>query len=233
MLEKKILIIEDNLALLEWLEQGFLFVGYQVYTAADGETGLRCFLTHQPDVVVLDVMLPTMTGWEVCRQIRKRSTVPIIFITGMGSDEENIASLREGADDYLFKPFSLDVLIAKVETLLWRNNLPFSPRANAHYCDDYLVVDMRTCDVFIEGEPVHLRPKEFELLVYLVNRAGQIIPHEQIVRDVWGWKEGDYIRNVHLYVGRLRQKIEPDPRNPSYIITVPWKGYRFRKQSHS
>lgn len=233
MAAKKILIIEDDLALLGWLEQGFLFTGYQVYTAAEGETGLRRFLEHQPDAIVLDINLPTITGWEVCRRIRKQSNVPIIFITGMGSTEENVESLREGADDYLFKPFSIEVLIAKVEALLWRSGLPLTPRSNGYYCDDHLAVDTRTRDVFIRGESVHLRPKEFELLAYLVNRAGQIISHEQIVRDLWGWEGEDYHRNVHLYVGRLRRKIEPNPRKPSYILTVPHLGYRFRKRTNS
>jgi two-component system KDP operon response regulator KdpE len=226
--EKKILIIDDDVELLRWLEQAFREMGYQVYTIQDGEVGLRYLLDHHPDAVILDLLLPGLDGWETCRRMRQHSTVPIISITGMGSEEDYVEILNAGADDCLLKPFRFDVLLAKVEALLRREGLPAAPNSQ-FYCDDNLAVDLLAHEVFVQGQPVHLGPKEYELLTYLVRRAGQVLPHHQILRDVWDLNGDDHVRNVHLYIGRLRQKIETNPRRPRYILTVPRIGYRFKK----
>ncbi|MCL4294079.1 MAG: response regulator transcription factor [Anaerolineae bacterium] len=229
--DKKILIIDDDVELLRWLEQAFREMGYQVYTTQDGEAGLHQLEEYRPDAVILDLLLPGLDGWETCRRMRQHSTVPIISITGMGSEEDYVEILNAGADDCLLKPFRFDVLLAKVEALLRREGLPASPNSQ-FYCDDTLAVDLLAHEVFVQGQPVHLGPKEYELLTYLVRRAGQVLPHHQILRDVWDLNGDDQIRNVHLHISRLRQKIEADPRRPRYILTVPRIGYRFKKPSH-
>lgn len=227
--EKKILIIDDDVALLDWLEKTFRALSYQVHTAEEGETGLHQLREHHPDAVILDLLLPTLSGWETCRRIRQHSAVPIVIITGVGSEEDCIDLLKEGADDCLLKPFRFDLLLAKVEALLRREGLPTSPNTSHFYCDDHLAVDLLAHDVFVQGEAVHLGPKEYELLAYLVRRADRVLPHQQILQDVWNLRGDDHVRNVHLYIGRLRQKIEANPRRPRYILTVPRIGYRFKK----
>ncbi len=226
---KRILLIDDDRALLWLLEQAFIKTGYQVCTADDGAEGLRQLFDQRPDVVILDVMMPTMDGWETCRRIRQLSNVPIIMFTGLGSEEANIRSLKAGADDHLVKPLKLQVLLAKVEAMLRRAAFPASPIASLSYGDDHLAIDLATREVFVRGQQVHLSPKEYELLVYLIQRAGQVLPHSQILRDIWGLEGQEHIRNVHLYMGRLRQRLEADPRQPRYILTVYGIGYRFKK----
>jgi DNA-binding response OmpR family regulator len=229
--EKKILIIDDDVELLQWLEQAFREMGYQVYTTQDGEAGIRQLVEYRPDAVILDLLLPRLDGWETCRRMRRHSTVPIISITRMGSEEDYIDILNIGADDCLLKPFRFDVLLAKVEALLRREGLPTAPNTSHFYLDDYLAVDLLAHDVLVQGQPVHLSPKEYELLAYLCRRAGRVLPHQQILQDVWDLRGDDHVRNVHLYIGRLRQKIEANPHQPRYILTVPRIGYRFKKQS--
>jgi two-component system KDP operon response regulator KdpE len=226
---KRILLIDDDRALLWLLEQAFVKKGYQVYTADDGGEGLRQLFDHRPDVVILDIMMPTMDGWETYRRMRQLSNVPVIVFTGLGGEEDSIHSLKAGAGDHPVKPFKIDILLAMVEAMLRRAAFLASPNASLGYCDDHLVVDLAAREVFVRGQPVRLSPKEYELLVYLVQRAGQVLPHSQILRDVWDLEGQEHIRNVHLYIGRLRQRLEVDSRQPRYILTVYGIGYRFKK----
>ena len=230
---QSILLIDDDLHLLKLMEYAFALAGYQVYTATDGQAGLRQFFDHQPDLVILDVKMPGMDGWETCRKLRQLSPVPIIMLTCLTGNEHIIYGLDEGADDYLFKPVELKVLLAQVRAKLRRVALPPPLQETLSYHDGYLTIDPVGRRVLVRGQPVQLTEREYELLAYLYRHADQLRPHRQILEDVWGWQEEHPIDVVHKNMRRLRQKLEEDPKQPRYLLTKYGIGYRFKKQSPS
>ena len=229
--EKKmrLLIIEDDVRLLEAVELFLTQAGYEVNTATGGEAGLQGALVHQPDLIVLDLMLPDMDGLEVCQRVREVSSVPIVILTARGAEEERIKGLRTGADDYVVKPFSLKELEARIEAVLRRAALPPTVKAAAAYEDEHLVVDPMERRVVVGGELLELTPTEYQLLILLVEHAGRVMRHDQLLQRVWGWQYTDSIDHLRVYIWRLRQKIEKDPRRPRYILTEHGVGYRFEK----
>ncbi|MFP3896494.1 MAG: response regulator transcription factor [Anaerolineales bacterium] len=221
-----LLVIDDDATLIEALRIYLSRAGYDVHAATDGTEGLKEFYDLRPDLVVLDVMMPQMDGWETCRRIRDLSTVPIIMLTAKGQETDRVKGLRLGADDYVPKPFSLKELQARIEAVLRRAKRYESDKEPVLYVTDTLVVDSERWEARRNGKRMDLTPTELRLLLYLAENAGRVLSHEQILREVWG---PEYVENVDytkLFIWRLRQKIEEDPRDPQYILTERGIGYR-------
>jgi len=229
---KKVLVIDDDAAFLRLVEQIFTQEGYVVLKAGNGQEGLRLLFAHKPDIVLLDVVMPGMDGWETCQRIREISDIPIIILTGKKKAEEDIVrGLDYGADDYLLKPVGDRELVARVRAVLRRAELPPPPEARREitYGDDFLTVDVAERKVMVNGKQVKLTPREFRLFALLVENAGRILTHKQVLEKVWGWEYTDDLDYVRIYISHLRQKIEPAPALPRYIMTEPGVGYYFQK----
>ena len=225
----KLLIIDDDDKLVEAIELYMSRAGYDIVTAADGLQGMQQMYSQRPDLIILDVMMPRMDGWETCRRIREISDVPIIMLTARGQESDRVMGLKLGADDYVAKPFSLKELEARVEAVLRRTRLLSPDEGRILYADDELVIDSGRLEVSKAGERVQLTATEQRLLFYLAENSGRVLTNEQILETVWGAEyvnEADYVK---LYIWRLRQKIEKDPRHPRYILTERGIGYRFAK----
>jgi DNA-binding response OmpR family regulator len=238
-MEEKVLIVEDEPTLLETLEYNLARQGYQIYSAADGLTALEVARQERPDVIVLDVMLPGIDGFEVCRILRREMNIPILMLTARADEVDKIVGLEVGADDYLTKPFSMRELLARVKALLRRVRLikkelaaaDDTPSQAETHGDSLrfgdLTIDMTRREVLRNGEPVRLKPKEYDLLVCLARNKGIALSRDLILERVWGWDYDGGTRTVDVHVRWLREKIEPDPANPSRIITIRGVGYRF------
>jgi two-component system KDP operon response regulator KdpE len=229
---KKVLIIDDDATFRNLVEQVLTQKGYQALKASSGREGLRLMFDQRPDLVLLDVVIPGIDGWEVCTRIREISDVPIIMITGRHKSEEDIVrGLDYGADDYLIKPVRSKELVARVQAILRRAELPYLQdiREGIIYSDDFLTVDITERKVTVNGKRVKLTPREFRLFTLLVENAGRILTHKQLLEKVWGWEYTDDVDYVRIYISHLRQKIEPDPSLPKYIITESGVGYYFQK----
>ncbi|MFC1974609.1 response regulator transcription factor [Chloroflexota bacterium] len=230
----KILVIDDDPAFLRLVEQILTRRKYEVLTTSSGQEGLRLLFTQRPDLVLLDVVMPKMDGWQTCSRIRDISDIPIIMLTGKQKAEEDIVhGLDCGADNYLLKPVGNKELAARVQAALRRAELPplLDTTREITYSDDFLTVDIAEWKVLVNGERVKLTPREFRLFALLVENAGRIITHKQVLERVWGWEYSDDIDYVRIYVSHLRQKIEPNPTIPKYIITESGIGYYFRKST--
>ena len=231
---KKTLIIDDDPIFLTLIDQVLTSQGYEVLKAGSGQQGLRLLFNEKVDLVLLDVVMPRMDSWQTCKRIREISDVPVIMLTATRKDEEDIVrGLDCGADDYLFKPVRNRELVARVRALLRRAELPPSLEAKRKttYADDFLTVDIAERRIRVKGEQVKLSSTEFRLLALLLENAGRILTHKQILERVWGWEytgDSDYVR---VYVSHLRQKIEPVPALPRYIITESGVGYSFQQTS--
>jgi len=220
-----ILLIDDNLDLLDVLTISLESKGHRVLKAGDGRTGLEMFQQHHPDLVVLDVMMPSMSGWEVCRCLRKTSNVPIILLTVLGQEKDIVRGLREGADDYVIKPFSSRELLERIQALLRRTNMNEKRTTGQSLAADSLVLVTEDRQVIINGRRIKLTPIEFRLLSTLLKNAGRVVSHRQLLQAAWGKDEAD-IRQLKVYIYYLRQKLENDPRNPRYILSERGAGYR-------
>lgn len=230
---KKILIIDDDIFVRDIVTETMNQEGVQVFTAVNGQEGLRQFYATQPDLVLLDVMMPLMTGWEVGRQIRQLSDVPIIMLTSLSKEEDIVRGLDYGAVDYVTKPFSPKILAARIRAALRQANtepLPNKEQGIA-FNDGYLAIDLTKHLVTLNETPLKLTKTEYRLLAYLVQNSGLVLTFQQILENVWGWDYQDSLQYVHVYMSRLRQKIEPDPPNPQYLITEYGTGYRFSKSA--
>lgn len=225
----KILVVDDEPQILKALDHRLTRDGYAVITAADGEEALTRFAESNPDLVVLDLMLPLVDGFEVCQQIRKISAVPIIILSARGNEIDKIVGFRIGADDYLTKPFSPSELVLRVRAVLRRTrgqNDP-EPTIGDTVVQGSLLIDRRRRLVKVGGKPADLTVKEFELLWLLASHPEYVFSREQLLEQIW---ETDYpgdLNNVTVLVSRLREKIEGDPANPTYIKTVRGVGYKF------
>jgi two-component system KDP operon response regulator KdpE len=233
-MRKKVLVVDDEPAFLSLVEQVLTRKGYEVFTAFDGQEALRLLFAHKPDLVILDVMMPKMDGWRTCSRIREISDVPLIMLTGKKKSKADIVrGLDYGADDYLIKPLESRELVARVQAILRRAELPPSAETNREitYSDAVLTVNIAERKVIVNGERVRLTPTEFKLFALLIENASRILTHKQLLEKVWGWEYIDDIDHVRIYIWHLRQKIEPDPTQPRYIMTDPGVGYYFQKIS--
>jgi two-component system KDP operon response regulator KdpE len=228
---KKILIVDDEPAMVRLIEQILAAKGYEVLTAGSGQGALKLMFAHHPDLVLLDVVMPGMNGWQVCSRIREVSDVPVIMLTGERKSEDDIVSgLEYGADGYLIKPVRNKELVATVRAVLRRAELPsyLEMKKDILFSDHYLTVDVAERQVRVNGEWVKLTPIEFRLLALLVNNTGHILTHQQLLEKVWGWEYVNDIDYVRIYISHLRRKIEPDPALPRYVVTEPEVGYCFQ-----
>ncbi len=229
---KKILVVDDDAALVRLFDQILTGKGYEMLKASNGQEALRLFFAHKPDLVLLDIVMPVMDGWQTCSRIRDLSDVPIIMLTGQQKNEDDIVrGLDYGADDYLLKPVGSKELLARVRAILRRAELPPAPDVEKRvtYSDDYLAVDIAERKVMVNGKRVKLTPIEFRLLALLVENAGRILTHQQLLEKVWGWEYADDLDYVRIYISHLRRKIEPESTKPRYILTEPRVGYCFQK----
>ena len=229
---KKILVVDDDAALVRLFDQILTGKGYEMLKASNGQEALRLFFAHKPDLVLLDIVMPVMDGWQTCSRIRDLSDVPIIMLTGQQKSEDDVVrGLDYGADDYLLKPVGSKELLARVRAILRRAELPPAPDVEKRvtYSDDYLAVDIAERKVMVNGKRVKLTPIEFRLLALLVENAGRILTHQQLLEKVWGWEYADDLDYVRIYISHLRRKIEPESTKPRYILTEPGVGYYFQK----
>jgi DNA-binding response OmpR family regulator len=222
----KILVVEDEPKMVAGLRDNFEFEGYEVITAADGVEGLQRALEDTPDLVVLDVMMPRLSGLEVCKQLRaQRSSIPIIMLTARGQEVDKVVGLELGADDYVTKPFSIRELLARVKAVLRRTAVV--PHNQDQHSFGDVEVDLRRCRVLRSGKAIDISSKEFELLKYFVCHSGETLSRDRLLEEVWGYENYPTTRTVDTHLVRLRQKLEPNPEDPRYFLTVHGTGYRF------
>jgi two-component system alkaline phosphatase synthesis response regulator PhoP len=222
----KILIVEDEPNMVAGLRDNFEFEGYEVLTAADGIAGLECALQQSPDIILLDVMMPRMSGLEVCKQLKaKRPSIPIIMLTARGQEVDKVVGLELGADDYVTKPFSIRELLARVKAVLRRARAVPDQKARYNFGD--VELDLHSCQVLRQGKVLDFSSKEFELLKYFLLHPGQTLSRDQLLEEVWGYEHFPTTRTVDAHIVRLRQKVEPKPEEPRFILTVHGTGYKF------
>ena len=222
----KILIVEDEPNMVAGLRDNFEFEGYEVMSAADGAEGLARAISDSPDLVLLDVMMPKMSGLEVCKQLKaKRPSMPIIMLTARGQEVDNVVGLELGADDYVTKPFSIRELMARVKAVLRRSHT--LPKEEDRYSFGDTEVDLKKCRVTRAGKEIEISGTEFELLKYFVVHSGEILSRDRLLEDVWGYDRYPTTRTVDAHLVRLRQKLEPNPEQPRFFLTVHGTGYRF------
>lgn len=227
----KILIVDDDPMLSELIGYNLESEGYTIVRAQDGREGLAKFETEQPDLVILDVSMPKLNGWEVCERIRAVSDTPVMMLTAQGREEDIVRGLDLGADDYLTKPFQVRVLLARIRAALRRAHLSPEPEPEVTYADDYLVIDLADRRVTVDGEVTKLTPTEYKLLAFLVENKGRILTFRQILENVWGFEYIDDIDYLRVYIWHLRKKIEQDSKNPVYLLNELSTGYRFVPQN--
>jgi DNA-binding response OmpR family regulator len=227
----KVLVIDDEPEMTALLHHALSREGYDVDVAFDGRTGLRKARSFDPDVVLLDVMMPEMSGWETLHALREFSQVPVIMLTAVTGEEPTVRGLNLGADDYITKPFAIQEMKARLRAVLRRATLPPSqPDGWLTFDGGRLVVDPESYKVIVRGETVELTPTEHRLLFYLAHNAGQILTPSQILTEVWGPGYEDSLASVKVYIQRLRSKIELDPQNPQYVLTHRGLGYSLAKR---
>ena len=222
-----VLVVDDEKPLREFIQRNLDIRGYQVYTAGNGLEALAVFKTHPIDLVILDIMMPHMDGLETIRRIRQTSTVPIIVLSALGEENDKIQALNLGADDYLTKPFGVGELLARVRAVLRRTRWAEAPSPSTRLVHGPIVLDPDRREVTVHGKLVNLTPTEFNLLAYLMSHAGKVLSHQDILQHVWGPEYGRETEYLRVYIGRLRQKIEPNPDRPRYLRTVRGVGYTF------
>lgn len=224
----KILLIDDDPTLLRFLREYMERQGHTVLAAERGQQGLRLFYDQHPDLVILDVMMPGMDGWEVCARIRELAETPVILLTAKTSESDKLRGFRLGVDDFVTKPFSLAELGARVRAVLGRTQAD-EAEGSSVYVAGPLVVDVRKHEASLDGRALEMTPTEFRLLAFLAGRAGEAVSQETLVDEVWGEDRQGGANALRRYIWFLRQKIEPDPEHPFRLVTVRGFGYRLEK----
>ena len=225
--QRRILVVDDEPQITRVLRRSLSGHGYEVQVASDGEEALAAFNVWKPDIVVTDLAMPNMGGLELCRRLRAISSVPMIVLSAKGDERIKVEALDAGADDYVTKPFGMDELLARVRVVLRRPNLSDDGSLTEVEAGD-VHVNLETRCVTVSGKEIHLTPKEYDLLLFMVRHPNKVLTHRALLAAVWG---GDYVEQseyLRVFIGHLRKKVEPDPSKPRYIITEPWTGYRLR-----
>jgi len=223
---RKVLIVEDDQAMAVALRDGFTYEGYAVHVARDGAAGLRMAEERSHDLLILDVMLPRMSGLDVCRQLRSAGNdTPIIMLTARGQEIDKVLGLKTGADDYVTKPFSFLELMARVEAVLRRTSK--SPEAVEQVSFGDVEMNFKTFEASKDGRALDLSPREFKMLKHFVEHRGEVVTRDQLLDHVWGYEGLPLTRTVDMHIAKLRQKIEDTPSDPRHIITVHRVGYKF------
>ncbi len=222
----RILIIEDEPDMRRGLQDNLEFEEYETVTTSNGTEGLRLALKEDFDLILLDLMLPGMDGMDVCRKLKEAgSTTPIIMLTARGAEEDKIAGLDAGADDYITKPFSLKEMLARVNAILRRTSQESQPLHEYKFAN--FVLDFDKYKATVDGKPLDLSPREFEMMRLFIENEGKVVNREQFLEQVWGYDTIPSTRTVDNHIAKLRQKIEKDPENPQHIVTVHRMGYKF------
>ena len=228
MSKTRILVVDDELSIIKFLRANLVANGYKVLTALDGVEALQTFEMELPDLVILDIMMPKMDGFEVCRRLREWSQTPIIMLSARGDVSDKVKCLDLGADDYITKPFGASELIARVRAVLRRTGAATTiPTQSSFACGD-IKISFAQRKVTVAGNEVKLTPTEYSLLQELVLNAGKLLTHTYLLNKVWGPEYREEREYLHVFVRRLRVKLEPDPANPRYIMAVPGVGYQFK-----
>ncbi len=223
----RILVVDDEQHMIDLIRMNLELEGFQVLEASNGIDALDQVRKHIPDLIILDIMMPQLDGFEVLKMLREFSSVPVIMLTAKGEEEDKVRGLELGADDYVTKPFGARELVSRVKAVLRRTESLTEPSESIIKVDDRLSVDFNKREVIVEGKHIKLRPTEYRLLYHLMQNAGWTVPHEQLLAKVWGYEYREETHYVRLYVNYLREKIEEDPANPKYILTERGIGYRF------
>jgi DNA-binding response OmpR family regulator len=231
--DKKILIIDDDVDFLHLASLLFEKEGAQTFRAHDGLDGLIKLFTHQPDLIILDVLMPGPDGFEVCKRMQKVSDAPIIMVTAINDEDGRLRGLASGADVFLSKPFNLMLLLARAKAILHHNGRAKAQITTAAYKDEILSIDFERRDVFIRGKRIRLTPVELRILDLLVRHEGKILTCDHILTHVWDNKNERNLDRVYVYISYLRQKLEVDPKDPRHILTVRGMGYTFDKNVRS
>ncbi len=222
-----VLVVDDEPRMTRFIRMNLELEGYRVIEAHNGMEALEKARTDLPDLVILDVMMPEMDGFETLELLRETSNVPVIMLTVRADEEDKVRGLELGADDYVTKPFGARELTSRVKAVLRRTQSLTAPDEALLRIDERLSVDFKNYEVILEGKRIKLRPTEFRLLYHLIENAGWVVPHETLLAKVWGHEYREEIHYLRLYITYLRQKIEPDPAHPRYILTERGVGYRF------
>ena len=230
----KVMVVEDEPVLLDTLAYNLKKQGYEVVTASDGQQAIQLARKERPALLILDLMLPGMDGFEVCRVLRQEMAVPILMLTARADEVDKVVGLEVGADDYMTKPFSMRELMARVKAMMRRERMIREELAaqepvlaGKQLIFDDLVIDENRREVLRDGKPLAMKPKEYELLLFLARQKGIVLSRTLILERVWGWDFEGGSRTVDVHVRWLREKIEPDPANPVRIVTIRGVGYRF------
>lgn len=227
LINQRILVVDDEERMVRFIRLNLEHDGFQVIEAFRGGPVLELVRTKLPDLVLLDVMMPDIDGFEVLRMIREVSNVPVIMLTAKGEEEDRVRGLEMGADDYITKPFSPRELVSRVRAVLRRVQMLTGSSEGVIDVDERLKIDFNRREVWVDEELVNLRPTEYRLLYHLVKNAGWVMSHDQLLAKVWGYEYQDEPHYVRLYINYLRKKLEEDPSNPKYILTERGAGYRF------
>lgn len=225
--DRRILVVDDEERMVRFIRLNLEHDGFQVVEAFSGSQALNKVRSSLPDLILLDVMLPDLDGFEILRIIRENSTVPVIMLTAKNEEDDRVRGLELGADDYITKPFSPRELVSRVRAVLRRTETAGPTTHGPIEIDERLKIDFDRHEVWVNNQLVQLRPTEYRLLYHLVQNAGWVIPHDQLLAKVWGYEYRDEPHYVRLYINYLRNKIEEDPANPKYILTERGIGYRF------
>jgi two-component system KDP operon response regulator KdpE len=225
--DRRILVVDDEERMVRFIRLNLEHDGFQVMEAFRGAQAIERLRSNLPDLVLLDVMMPDIDGFEVLRTIREVSSVPVIMLTAKGEEEDRIRGLELGADDYITKPFSPRELVSRVRAVLRRTEMALGSTHGLIEVDERLKLDFDRREVWVDGKLVQLRPTEYRLLYHLAQNAGWVISHDQLLARVWGYEYRDEPHYVRLYINYLRKKLEKDPANPKYILTERGAGYRF------
>lgn len=222
-----VLVVDDEKSLRDFVKRNLEVRGYQALTAANGLEALALFESNAVNLVILDLMMPYMNGLETIRRLRQTSQTPIIVLSALGEEEDKIQALNRGADDYLTKPFGVGELLARVQAVLRRAQVAKRPSTDALLVRGPLTADLDRHEIKLNQKTLDLTPTEFSLLVYFMENEGKVLPHQTILRHVWGPEYGQETEYLRVYIGRLRQKIEPDSARPRYLRTERGIGYSF------
>lgn len=225
--DRRILVVDDEERMVRFIRLNLEYDGFRVIEAFNGSQAINKVRSNLPDLVLLDIMMPDIDGFEVLRIIREVSTIPVIMLTAKGEEDDRVRGLELGADDYITKPFSPRELVSRVKAVLRRTETTSGATHGVIEVDSRLKLDFDRREVWVNNELVQLRPTEYRLLYHLVQNAGWVISHDQLLAKVWGYEYRDEPHYVRLYINYLRKKLEEDPSNPKYILTERGVGYRF------
>jgi len=223
---RRILVVDDEPQITRVLRTSLSSQNYDIRVANDGETALEIMKDWSPDLVITDLSMPNMDGLELCRRLRSATQIPIIVLSVRGEERTKVQALDAGADDYVTKPFGIEELLARVRASLRRAPSAESEAVSSIEAGDFRI-DLAAHRVTVRRKEVHLTPKEFDLLVYLVRHAGKVVTHRALLSTIWGGQSTEQVEYLRVFVGQLRKKLEPESSSPRYIVTEPWVGYRF------